>query len=265
MLHLYHNDMSVCAQKVRMVLAHKDLEWEGSHLNLRAGEQFSPEFRKINPKGVVPVLVHDGEIILESNVIVQYLDEVFPDAPLLSRDAVERAQARCWLIRLDAGLHEQVAVISFCVAFRHQVLQRHSTEASLQSFFSQISDPARRAVMEDIVTNGLESPRLRLAALAYGKLIKDMAVALANSDWLVGGKISLADFAMLPYIERLEQLQLSGWWAGYPQLNQWLAQLRDTQAYKVGMGEWNNPSYVQLMRDSGSEVWPKMKALLEAQ
>ena len=54
--------------------------------------------------------------------------------------------------------------------------------------------------MEDIVTNGLESPRLLLAALAYKKLISDMAAALADSEWLVGGKLSLADFAMLPYI-----------------------------------------------------------------
>lgn len=264
MLHLYHNDMSVCAQKVRLVMAHKALEWEGSNLNLRAGEQFSPDFLKISPKGLVPVLVHDGEVILESNAIVQYLDEVFPDAPLLPQDAAERARARGWLIRLDAGLHEQVAVISFCVAFRHQVLQRHSTEESLQGFLSQIPDPGRRAVMEDMVTNGLASPRLRLAALAYEKLIKDMAAALADSEWLVGGKISLADYAMLPYIERLEQLQLSGWWAAYPQLNQWLTRLRDTQSYRTGMGEWNNPAYIQLMRDSGAEAWPQMKALLAA-
>ncbi|MCB1686937.1 MAG: glutathione S-transferase family protein [Halioglobus sp.] len=265
MLYLYHNDMSVCAQKVRMVLAYKDLDWDGSNLNLRAGEQFSPDFLKINPKGVVPVLVHDGETILESNAIVQYLDEVFPDAPLLPQDPAERARARGWLIRLDAGLHEQVAVISFCVAFRHQVLQRHPTEESLHGFFSRIPDPGRRAVMEDMVTNGLESPRLRLAALAYGTLIKDMAAALANSEWLVGGKVSLADFAILPYSERLEQLQLSGWWSKYPQLDQWLSRLRDTQAYKIGMGEWNNPTYSQLMRDSGLEAWPKMKALLAAQ
>ena len=262
-LYLYHNDMSVCAQKVRIVLAHKALDWEGSDLNLRAGEQFSPDFLRISPKGLVPVLLHDDEVILESNAIVQYLDEVFPDSPLLSRDAVARAQTRGWLIRLDAGLHEQLAVISFCVAFRHQLLQRHTTSESLQSFFAQISDPSRRAVMEDIVTNGLESPRLRLAALAYQKLISDMAAALAYSEWLVDGEISLADLALLPYIERLEQLQLSGWWEPYPQLNQWLARLRTAQAYLLGVRDWSNPSYIQLMNESGSVAWPHMKALLE--
>ena len=261
MLYLYHNDMSVCAQKVRMVLAHKALDWEGSNLNLRAGEQFFPDFMRISPRGLVPVLLHDDEVILESNAIVQYLDEVFPDSPLLSPDAAERAQTRGWLIRLDAGLHEQVAVISFCVAFRHQLLQRHTTSESLQGFFAQISDPSRRAVMEDIVTNGLESPRLLLAALAYKKLIGDMAAALADSEWLVGGKLSLADFAMLPYIERLEQLQLSGWWEAHPQLNQWLARLRASQAYSVGIREWSNPAYLQLMNEACSVAWPHMKAL----
>ena len=225
------------------------------------GEQFSPDFLKINPKGLVPVLVHDGEIILESNAIVQYLDEVFPDAPLLPQDAAQRARARGWLIRLDAGLHEQVAVISFCVAFRHQVLQRHPTEESLHGFFSRFHNTGRRAVMEDMVTNGLESPRLRLAALAYGTLIKDMAAALAGSEWLVAERLSLADFAILPYIERLEQLQLAGWWSDCPRLHQWLSRLRDTHAYKVGMGEWNNSTYSQLMSDSGAEAWPRMKAL----
>ena len=264
MLQLYHNDMSVCAQKVRLVLAHKGLSWEGTHLNLRAGEQFSPDFRKISPKGLVPVLAHDGDIITESNAIVEYLEEVFADAPLLSQSAVKRAHARVWLIRLDAGLHEQVAVISFCVAFRHQLLQRHSTAESLQGFFSQIPDPARRAVMEDIVTNGMESRRLYFAALAYDKVIKDMASALEKSEWLVDGKISLADFAMFPYIERLDQLQLCDWWAQYPQLREWLTRMRDMQAYKTGVEEWNNPSYIQLMQETGAGAWPKMKALLAA-
>ncbi|MEP0201760.1 MAG: glutathione S-transferase family protein [Halioglobus sp.] len=262
MIHLYHNDMSVCAQKVRLVLAHKNLSWEGTHLNLRAGEQSTPDFRKISPKGVVPVLVHDGDVITESNAIVEYLDEVFPDAQLMPLNAVERANARVWLIRLDAGLHEQVAVISFCVAFRHQLLQRHATDESLKSFFAQIADPARRAVMEDIVINGIESPRLYLAGLAYKKLINDMAAVLERSDWLVAGNISLADFAMLPYIERLEQLQLSGWWSQYPQLGHWLTRIRATDAYQRGVGEWNNPSYIRLMKETGSEAWPKMKALL---
>ena len=57
MLTLFHNDMSVCAQKVRMVLEQKDLPWKSEHLNLRKGEQFTSIFLKISPKALVPVLV----------------------------------------------------------------------------------------------------------------------------------------------------------------------------------------------------------------
>ena len=59
MIALYHNDMSVCAQKVRMALAEKQLPWESHHLDLRAGDQQKPEYVKLNPNAVVPTLVHN--------------------------------------------------------------------------------------------------------------------------------------------------------------------------------------------------------------
>jgi glutathione S-transferase len=254
--------MSVCAQKVRLVLAYKNLQWQGTNLNLRAGEQFSPAFLTISPKGLVPILLHDKQVVYESNVIIEYLEEVFPASPLLSAKPLERAQTRVWLTRLDAGLHEQVAVLSFCIAFRHQMLERYPTDEALQGFFNSMADPARRAVMEDIVVNGMASPRLYLAAFAYDKLIADMAKALATNDWLVGDQISLADVSLLPYIERLEQLQLSAWWSEYPQLQQWLARTRDTRAYQTAIRDWHNPAYIALMESFGANAWEKLSAIL---
>ena len=64
-LTLYHNDMSVCAAKVRMALAEKGLEWEGIHLNLRAGDTQKPDYVKLNPGMVVPTLIHDGLPVME--------------------------------------------------------------------------------------------------------------------------------------------------------------------------------------------------------
>src|SRR5215469_16987801 len=87
MLELYHNNISVCAQKVRVVLAEKNQPWTSHQLSFVRGEHLTPEFKKINPRGVVPVLVHDGHTIVESSVICAYLDEVFPDPPLMPKDA----------------------------------------------------------------------------------------------------------------------------------------------------------------------------------
>src|SRR5277367_5678352 len=74
---LYHNDMSVCAQKVRFTLAEKGLAYESRHLNLRAGDQKAPDYLKLNPNGYVPTLVHDDFVVCESTVICEYLDDAF--------------------------------------------------------------------------------------------------------------------------------------------------------------------------------------------
>ena len=90
MLKLYHNDMSSCAQKVRITLAEKDLAWESIHLSLRKGETRTDEYKKMNPLGVVPTLItEDGTIIIESTVILEYLDDAYGGKPLKPDDPIE--------------------------------------------------------------------------------------------------------------------------------------------------------------------------------
>ncbi|HEY2987421.1 MAG TPA: glutathione S-transferase N-terminal domain-containing protein [Candidatus Binatia bacterium] len=79
MIELHHNDMSVCAQKVRFAPAEKKLKWEGHPLNLRAADQQRPEYLKLTPNAVVPTLVDDGTVIIESTVINEYLDDADPE------------------------------------------------------------------------------------------------------------------------------------------------------------------------------------------
>ncbi|MCF7980380.1 MAG: glutathione S-transferase N-terminal domain-containing protein, partial [Pseudomonadales bacterium] len=83
---LYTSVESACAQKVRLVLSEKKVDWNERSLNLRRGDQFAPEYLKLNPKAVVPTLVHGNQVIRESSVINEYLDEIFPDPPLKPSD-----------------------------------------------------------------------------------------------------------------------------------------------------------------------------------
>src|SRR3989304_8296636 len=96
MIDLYHNDMSVCAQKVRFAVAEKKLAWEGHHLNLRAGDQQKPEYLKLNPNAVVPTLVDNGTVIIESTVINEYLDDAYPEPRLKPMDAAGAAGTGLW-------------------------------------------------------------------------------------------------------------------------------------------------------------------------
>ena len=74
MIELYHHGSSVCAAKVRFALGEKGLTWQGHYLDILKGDQFAPDYLKLNPKAVVPTLVHDGFVIIESTVINEYLD-----------------------------------------------------------------------------------------------------------------------------------------------------------------------------------------------
>ena len=97
MLELYNFQQSTCSQKVRFMLAEKDLEWVDKRLDSRRGEHLKPEYLTINPNGLVPSLIHDGAIILDSSVIMEYLDEIFHNFSMVPADPVSRAHMRKWL------------------------------------------------------------------------------------------------------------------------------------------------------------------------
>ena len=85
-LELYHNALSSCSQKVRLVLAEKGLDFESRDVNLVTGEQHAPDYVKLNPNHVVPTLVHDGRVLIESSLINEYLEDAFPKPALWPAD-----------------------------------------------------------------------------------------------------------------------------------------------------------------------------------
>jgi glutathione S-transferase len=94
MIKLYdHPDCPFC-QKVRVVLAEKELEFERVHVDLRAGEQRTPEFLKMNPYGKVPVLVDDDLVVYDSTIINEYLEDEYPAPSLMPEDSAGRARVR---------------------------------------------------------------------------------------------------------------------------------------------------------------------------
>ena len=133
MLELYQLDYSTCSQKVRICLAEKGIEWVNRPVNTRASEHLTPEYLKLNPNGVVPTMVHDGKVILDSSVMCEYLDEVFPQNPLTPKDPVERARMRAWMRFLEevADRGDPRAVVSHVAGEAVQGTRRkHNSAAS---------------------------------------------------------------------------------------------------------------------------------------
>jgi len=126
---------------VRFALAEKKLAWEGHHLNLRAGDQQGPEYLKLNSNAVVPTLVDEENVIIESTVICEYLDDAYPEPKLKPANALGRARMRLWTKQLDEGVHAATSVVSSAIAFRYQKLAI-GMEA-LEEFHKKMPDPVK--------------------------------------------------------------------------------------------------------------------------
>ena len=132
MLTLYNAAHSTCSQKVRICLAEKALAFEDIRLDLgKAKDHLKPEYLDINPNGVVPTLVDDGDIIVDSSVICEYLDERYPEIPLSPADPVQRSRMRAWMRFLEEVPTAAVRVPSFNMGFlpRFEGLNRQQFEA----------------------------------------------------------------------------------------------------------------------------------------
>ena len=125
---LYHHGSSVCAAKVRLAMAEKNLEWDGVYIDILKGEQFDSEYLKLNPKAVVPTLIHDDTVIPDSTVIIEYLDHLHPETSVHPIDPWERAQSRYWTKAVDEDLHPACGAVTFVCSHRHTVLKNLGEE-----------------------------------------------------------------------------------------------------------------------------------------
>src|SRR5712671_2486194 len=226
----YHNINSVCAQKVRIALKEKALDVKEHLLTLR-GDQHDPAYRKLNPNGVVPTLVHDGKPIIESSLILYYLDDAFPDPPLMPREPQLRHRVRLYNKLIDEYVHNSCMILTFATAFRPNFLKmpREAWLAEIDKAPLKRRAEYKRSVIE----HGLDSEFVHGALAQHRKLLSWMADSLKGGAYLAGNSFSNADCAVIPYILRLELLKLSGMWAQLPAVADWWARMRTRPSVKA--------------------------------
>jgi glutathione S-transferase len=263
-LELYHHGSSACAAKVRFALAEKRLTWSSRYVDILKGEQFTPEFLALNPKAVVPVLVHDGAVIVESTVICEYLEETFPSNALYPATPLERARVRVWTKAVDEELHPACSAITYVVSHRHTILR--NGVGSFEDFLARgvNEGAAARALKWQWIQHGLEAPGAADKIRLYDAYLHKMEQALANSDWLVGGRFTMADVAMAPYVNRLAALAMERLWQGgrLPRVERWFENVLARPAFRPAFVDWLPAALAEEMRANGERSWPAVRALL---
>lgn len=263
MLELYHHGNSACAAKVRLALAEKALDWKSHYIDIFKGEQFSPEYAKLNPKCVVPTLVHDGAVIRESTVICEYLDEVFPERPLRPETALDRARMRIWTKEVDESYHPATRVVTFAAAHRYTMLDKPEVER--ERLLTEIPDPLRRETKRQSIKLGFDLPEAAAGLVTYQKMIDTMEKALGETTWLAGPSYTLADTALTIYINRLSVLSMSGMWEErHPRVSDWWERVRTRPTFATAVVDWVPEDIARSLNENGKRSWPRVKEILEA-
>ncbi len=258
MLELYHNALSTCSQKVRLVLAEKSLDFESHPVDLVSGGQHDPEYVKLNPNHVVPTLIDGGHVLTESSLINEYLDDAYPDTPLRPAEAASRHAMRLWIKRIDEKVHPAASVITFAIGARQALLNQPEAvrEANLQA----IPDPARRATRRSVLDHGVKAPEFAGALARFVELLD--AVQASSGRWLSGDDFGLADAAVLPYVLRLDHLAMTPLIEARPRAASWLALVQARPSYASAVSGWLPDPILKMFRASGEAVWADVESLL---
>ena len=262
-LTVYEHKESVCCHKVAITLAEKQIAAEIVNISLEKQEQRQAWYLKINPLGVVPALVHSGRTVIHSTILTEYLDDAFPDPPLMPVDPYWRARRRLWARRIDDEMHvPHISAISFVVAFGRQMRERMKSKEQLDAYFANIKDERYRETIRSWYESDLDSALLRKSLLAYHGFLREMEVTLQESSWLAGADFSLADIDVIPYIWRLSNLQLGFLWEELPSVADWFERVTSRPAFKTAIIDAALPEWVEGMRASGTEAKPKLQAIV---
>jgi ganglioside-induced differentiation-associated protein 1 len=252
---LYDFGNSVCCQKVRITLRAKGLDWKAIPVDLFKAEQYSPEYRKLNPKGVVPTLVHDGKPVIESTLICEYIDQTFTQAPrLIPADPWLQARMRLWSKLVDDGLFEGVTELSFSAMFRERM--KNMPEETRQKRFRNVGDPRRTDRFKSTYEHGVQSPFVVHAIAAYERAFKTLEEDLAaGGPWILGADPSLADINLMPLVARLDYLGLLDLWTGgRPRVQQWWKHAQAWPFFKSGLYDLVSEAEFAEMRTHGPSI-----------
>lgn len=204
-LDLYHFSMSNCSQKVRLCLEEKGLHWTSHPVDLVNNQHLTPEFVAINPKGLVPVLVNDGVVVIESSDIIDYLDQHFPNPPLRPSDPAERERMYRWL-KLWDETQIWLKTLSHNTILKGRAAGMRTQMGKLESLVK--NDELVEFMREFTSAEGLLRTRLESATTWIERVLGDLDTRLAAHQWLAGDAFSLADLAWSIDIHRLELIKL---------------------------------------------------------
>lgn len=237
--HLYHHGMSQCSQRVRICLEEKSVPWVDHTINLIKGEHLLENYGSINPNNVVPTLVHDGTVIIESTDIIAYIDEHFRGPSFTPSDPQEQAKMAAWLEQSNA-LKSAIRVLS------HEFLFKPVAKKSAQELQAMKSNLSNQDLIEFhskfSSKEGLDSATIFRSICEFDVVFAHMNETLSKHAWLAGDTFSLADISWMGDLHRLRLMNFP--MVQYPHLLDWANRITTRPSFKKALLDYE-PIYIR--------------------
>ena len=222
-VHLLNYQFSACSMKTRIYLNLKKIPFTSHQINLSVGENFSEWFQGINPRSLVPVLIHDGEVHIESNDILEYLEGCFKESPLIPENMEEKIKE---LLKFEDNLHVDIRNITFKFLVPRflnkgkSVQPKAKNKATLNGELDSMDD-VNRNFWEHYEKYGITDEDASRSLIRFRTALEDLNDQLEDSPYILGAELSLVDIAWFIYATRIQHANyplqrlhpnVSGWY-----------------------------------------------------
>jgi glutathione S-transferase len=232
---LYHFWSSVCSVRARMALEEKGVKWVSRYIDLFRLDQLKPEYLALNPDGVVPTLVHDGNVVRESAIIIEYVDDAFPGPALKPKDPLKLARMRLFMRQCEADF--PAVVLTTMAKYIVPKLKNRMDRASIEKAAERRPTDFYKDVHGRGIRGEIGDAEVAAHFATLDRLIGGMEEMLAaGGPWLLG-EYSLADIFAAPYMFRLLAMGQEGMWAKdkRPLVHDWYARISQRPAFATAV------------------------------
>ncbi len=194
MLELYHWEPNADSGEPLICLKEKGLAFESRYVDLLQLQQHEEAFLRLNPSGQVPVLIHDGRVVTEAGLVMLYLEDVFPERPLMPKPLAEQYETHFWIKYVEERMVPHVTLLGWHGLAR-PTLQRATIERARRTV--ERLPHERRRLWQKALDDGYSDEEIALARESLGVAAAKLERSLERAPWLAGASYSLADIALV--------------------------------------------------------------------
>ena len=232
-IHLLNYQFSACSMKTRIYLNLKNIPFKSHQINLSAGENFSQWFQGINPRSLVPVLIHDGDVHIESNDILQYLEGCFENNPLIPADKKMKVSE---LLSFEDNLHIDIRNITFrfmvpkLLNKGKKAKPKSNDKATLNGEADPLDD-ANRNFWKEYEEFGIKDEDVTESLSKMNSALKNIDSILNGNKYILGSNLSVIDIAWFIYVTRIQHANYP-LQERHPNVYEWYKRLYKNKKFK---------------------------------